>query len=164
MPELDPYRSPKCLESGGAPCQGNARRWIGRVCAAAAITVCTGATIATLSMEGIAIANYNPGSWESVVILGGWNCFAYLLLSTTAFAFKNSMHAASTALTGTIIVSCLSLLALYGALHVFFEPPTPGHRIMNCSGPAEIVIPFFQLPLSIVFVSAACFLNGRCIN
>jgi hypothetical protein len=112
-------------------------------------------------MEAIAVKNYNPGSWETIAILGGWNSLAYLAIALAAGAFGRSIRGSVVVLVGTMIISGLSVVELYAALSPYFVPPSFGHRVMNCGGPAEILIPFLQFPMYAAVLLAAFVLREK---
>ena len=111
------------------------------------IAVCVLAALTTCGMLVVATLNYNPGSWETVVILGGWDIFVYVGIIATAFGFQNSRQASYVMVAGAATISLCSVIVLYTDLQPYFMPPSPTFRVMNCAGPIiQLGLPFLQWP------------------
>ena len=122
------------------------------------IALCLSAAAATLGMLTVAVTNYDPGSWETIVILGGWDVAVYAGVVGFAIAFGKSRSASAVILLGAAVIGVSSVFILYGSLSVYFSPPTPTRRVMNCVGPLiELGLPVLQWPTLALF-SAVAFL------
>lgn len=103
------------------------------------------ATVATIAMLSRAVANYNPGSWETVVILGGWDVLVYGGLVLLALALRYSRHGSWVIVTGAALISGFSIAVLYADLAPYLTPPTPASRTANCFGPLiQLGLPILQ--------------------
>ena len=109
-------------------------------------------------MLTLAVQNYNPGSWETIVLLGGWDVLVYAGIVTAAILFRRSVRASLVMLCGAVVVGGFSVLLLYADLSVYFVPPTPTTRVMNSAGPLlQFVLPVLQWPVLGVFVVVSYF-------
>lgn len=110
--------------------------------------VCLVAAIATFSMQSMAVRNYNPGSWETIMLLGTWDAAIYVALASWAFGARQSTCASLIALFATTVISLSSVLILHNHLKVYMTPPAPGLRAQNSFGPiVELGLPLLQWPL-----------------
>lgn len=125
------------------------------------IALCLCAASATLGMFTLAVTNYNPGSWETIVILGGWDVAVYTGVILLAIVFRKSYFASAVMLVGAVVIGGLSVFILHGCLSGYFTPPTPTHRVMNCVGPVvELGLPILQWPTLAVFAVVAFFAHS----
>ncbi|MHB9076808.1 MAG: hypothetical protein ACYC3X_04845 [Pirellulaceae bacterium] len=122
---------------------------------------CFCAAAATIGMLALAVLNYNPGSWESIVIVGGWDVAVYAGVVLLAVALRESRRASVVMLLGAVFIGGFSVLILYGDLSAYFTPPTPRHRVMNCVGPIiELGLPLLQWPTLGAFAAVAFTCRG----
>ncbi len=127
------------------------------------ITVSVVAIGMTLVMLGRAVANYNPGSWETVMILGGWDAFVYAGIVLLALGLRYSPRASWTIAAGAAVISGFSVCILYADLSPYFTSPAPALRAMNCYGPLiELGLPVLQWGALGVVAVVAGYSATRC--
>lgn len=120
------------------------------------------AAAASWAMIGLATYNYNPGSWLSVVVLGGWDTAVFVAFGAVAVGLRNSRTGSLILLAGTLATGIFSTWLLYADLHFYFTPPTPGNQVMNCMGPlVELGLPILQWPTFAAFASAGYVISQR---
>jgi hypothetical protein len=124
--------------------------------------VCVLAMYAIFRMLAIAVANYNPNSWETVVLLGGWDSLIFPAILGLAVLLRRSQQGLVTLLTAAVVLAVLSLGILYYDLHPYFAPPVGNARVLNSYGPlVEFVLPLLQWPLMGLIVAITWWFSRR---
>lgn len=160
-PELPIRRLWKLESHGGNRVILAVGRWTSKMLLAITISVCSLAAFTTIGMMVIAMSNYNPGSWETVVILGGWDSLVYLGIIAIACVFRHSPRTSCIVALGAAAISAFSVLVLYADLQPYFTPPSPTFRVMNCAGPLiQFGLPFLQWP-ALGMVAGIAYCNSR---
>ena len=117
---------------------------------------CALAIYATFRMLGIAVGNYNPTSWETVILLGAWDSMVYPAIVGLACLFRRSPRSLGVVLTGTVALTSLSLWILYFDLQLYFTPPVGNARVHNSYGPLiQFALPLLQWTLFAVVTAGA---------
>jgi hypothetical protein len=117
---------------------------------------CALAICATFRMQAIAVANYNPTTWETVVLLSAWDSLVYPAIVGLACLFRRSPRSLWVVLTGTVALTSLSVWILYFDLQPYFTPPVGNARVHNSYGPIiQLALPFLQWTLFAVLTAGA---------
>ena len=112
-------------------------------------------------MLALAVMNYNPGSWESIDILGGWDVAVYAGVVLLAVALRESRRASVVMLLGAVFIDDFSVLILLWlserSLHTANSaPPRDELRGPNI----ELGLPLLQWPTLGAFAAVAFTCRG----